>query len=113
MEIQIYDTTHKMHGILINWFIEISFCFCNKKEPTCSWLILLSSYWHQNMRIFWHPKENLILKRLLFRLNAPTPNVFIINFSRLVSGMLRLVSGISLLVNWEIDVNRKAFVSNS
>ncbi|XP_026424734.1 uncharacterized protein LOC113321067 isoform X4 [Papaver somniferum] len=59
------------------------------------------------MRIFWHPKENLILKRLLFRLNAPTPNVFIINFSRLVSGMLRLVSGISLLVNWEIDVNRK------
>ncbi|RZC71047.1 hypothetical protein C5167_034225 [Papaver somniferum] len=42
--------------------------------------------------------EKLILKRLLFRLNAPTPNVFITSFSRLVNGMLRLVSDISLLV---------------
>ncbi|KAI5316774.1 hypothetical protein L3X38_036481 [Prunus dulcis] len=94
------DITPHMRGILVNWLIEVHFKFELMQETLYLMLVSLHSCWHQNTRIFWHPRvrelisisaesytrdqvlrmEKLMLKKLKFRLNAPTPYVFMLRF---------------------------------
>ncbi|RZC65043.1 hypothetical protein C5167_008726 [Papaver somniferum] len=100
MEIQTDDITPKMRGILINWLIEVHYKFDLMPETLFLMVVLFDRFLSvfpikkNDMQLvgltalllaskyedFWHPKEKLILKKLLFRLNTPTPYVFMLRF---------------------------------
>ncbi|EFH69161.1 hypothetical protein ARALYDRAFT_312610 [Arabidopsis lyrata subsp. lyrata] len=87
-------------GILINWLIEVHFKFDLMHETLYLTMDLLDRYLsqvpiHKNeMQLigltalllaskyedYWHPRERIMLKQLKFRLNAPTPYVFMLRF---------------------------------
>ncbi|AAD34686.1 Similar to gb/D89635 B-type cyclin from Nicotiana tabacum and is a member of the PF/00134 Cyclin family [Arabidopsis thaliana] len=87
-------------GILINWLIEVHFKFDLMHETLYLTMDLLDRYLsqvpiHKNeMQLigltalllaskyedYWHPRERSMLKQLKFRLNAPTPYVFMLRF---------------------------------
>ncbi|KAF9587649.1 hypothetical protein IFM89_004481, partial [Coptis chinensis] len=98
------NITPKMRGILINWLIEVRYVIfvsvvtiqTNEIQLVGLTALLLASKYED----FWHPKvneliaitddsytrlqmlsmEKLILKKLMFRLNTPTPYVFMLRF---------------------------------
>ncbi|KAB2637070.1 LRR receptor-like serine/threonine-protein kinase GSO1 [Pyrus ussuriensis x Pyrus communis] len=102
--------THHMRGILVNWLIELAIpLICSSGTGTLQirvnarnslMVTLLDQHLSQvtikkdDMQLvgitalllaskyedFWHPREKAFLKKLKFRLNAPTPYVFMLRF---------------------------------
>ncbi|KAK4398762.1 2-dehydro-3-deoxyphosphooctonate aldolase 1 [Sesamum angolense] len=99
MDIQ-REITPQMRGILINWLIEVHLKFELMEETLFLTMTLLDRYLalesikKNEMQLvgltalllaskyedFWHPREKTILKKLKFRLNEPTPYVFMLRF---------------------------------
>ncbi|KAH9620298.1 hypothetical protein KSS87_018839 [Heliosperma pusillum] len=94
------DITPQMRSILINWLVEVHYKFDLMAETLYLAVALLDRYLSlvsitkrelqlvgltslllaSKYEDFWHPREKDILKKLKFRMNLPTPYVFMLRF---------------------------------